>query len=206
MITILVGLTRLIDRPFAISLSTFGVGALTGFLLAVLVPPFRGVMMGMLRVRVLEPVEGALMIGGLVVVVLIFANNAVPVLLSFVYPILLAKIHWTPPLTRGRSELLLTGYSLLAAYLLGFFDLGGTLGSVLYARGASLVTSVLRHSWLHGPIEFTLILLCVAEPARIAARGTGSGIASFDRKDAILLVGCLLGLLVSATLEFALGI
>ena len=203
----MVGLTQFIDRPFAISLSTFVAGALTGFLLAAQVPLFRGAMIGMLQVRVLEPVEGALMIGSFAVVVLIFANNAVPVLLSFLYPILLVRIHWTPALTRSRSKLLLTGYSLLSAYLLGFFDLGATLGSILFERGASVVISLLSHSWLHGPMEFTLILLCVAEPARIAARGgTGSRIASFDRKDVLLLIGCLLGILASAILEFALNI
>ena len=198
---------RFIDRPFAISLSAFGAGALTGFLLAVLVPAFRDAMVRMLQVRVLEPVEGALVIGGFAVVILIFANNAVPVLLSFLYPILLARIPWTPPLTRSRRELLLTGYSLLAAYLVGFFDLGASLGSILFERGGSVVTSLLRHSWLHGPIEFTLILLCIAEPARIAARGgSGSGITSFNRKDAVLLLGSLIGLLAAAILEFALNI
>ena len=198
---------RFIDRPFAISLSTFGAGALTGFLLAVLVPAFRVAMVRMLQVRVLEPVEGALMIGGFAVVVLIFANNAVPVLLSFLYPILLARIPWTPPLPRSRRGLLLTGYSVLAAYLVGFFDLGASLGSILFERGESVVTSLLRHSWLHGPIEFTLILLCIAEPARIAARGgTGSGIASFNRKDAVLLLSCLIGLLAAAILEFTLNL
>lgn len=201
------GHTHFIDRAFAISLSTFGVGALTGFLLALLVPVFRDAMIGMLWIRVLEPVEGALRVGGFVVVIVIFANNAIPVLLSFLYPILLARIHWTPPLTRSRSNLLLTGYSVLAAYLLGFFDLGATLGSILSERGPSVVSSLISHSWLHGPIEFLLILLCVAEPARIAAReGTGSEIASFNRKDANLFFVCLLGLLLSAILEFALGI
>jgi hypothetical protein len=188
-------------------LSAFGVGALTGFLIAVLVPAFSDMMVGLLQVRVLEPVQGAITLGGFAVVILIFANNAMPVLLSFLYPILLARIHWTPPLTRSRMGLLLTGYSLLAAYLVGFFDLGASLGSILFERGESVVTSLLRHSWLHGPIEFTLILLCIAEPAWLAARGgTGSGITYFNRKDAVLLMGSLLGLLAAAILEFALNI
>jgi hypothetical protein len=203
----LVAQVRFIDRPFAFSLSTFGVGALTGFLVAVLVPAFRDTMIEMLQVRVLEPVRGAMILGGLAVVILIFANNAVPVLLSFLYPILLARIHWTPPLTRSRRGLLLTGYSLLAAYLVGFFDLGASLGSILFERGGSVVISLLRHSWLHGPIEFTLILLCIAEPARIAARGgNGSRITSFDREDGVLLLGSLIGLLAAAMLEYALNI
>jgi len=203
----LVAPVRFIDRSFAISLSTFGAGALTGFLLAVLVPAFRDAMVGLLQVRVLEPVQGAMILGGLAVVILIFANNAVPVLLSFLYPILLARIPWTPPLTRSRRGLLLTGYSLLAAYLVGFFDLGASLGSILFERGESVATSLLRHSWLHGPIEFTLILLSIAEPARIAARrGIGSGITSFNRKDTVLLLGCLVGLLAAAILEFTLNV
>jgi len=152
-------------------------------------------------------VQRAMTLGGFAVVVLIFANNVVPVLLSFLYPILLAGIPWTPPLTRSRRGLLLTGYSLLAAYLVGFFDLGASLGSILFERGESVVTSLLRHSCLHGLIEFTLILLCIAEPARLAARGgTGSRTTSFNRKDAVLLLSCLIGLLAAAILEFALNI
>lgn len=198
---------RVSDRPFAFSLSAFGVGALTGFLIADLVPAFRDAMIGMLQVRVLEPVQGAIMMGGFAVVVLIFANNSVPVLLSFLYPILLGRIPWTPPLTKRRRKLLLTGYSLLAAFLVGFLDLGASLGSILFERGESVVISLMRHSWLHGPIEFVLILLCIAEPARIAVRdGTGSGVASFNRKDAALLLGCLIGLLAAAILESALNI
>lgn len=194
------------DRPFAISLVIFGVGSVAGFLLAGLVPFFRGLMMEMFQVRVLGPVESALTLGGFAVVVLIFANNAVPVLLSFLYPILLARVHWTPPLTRSKSELLLTAYSLLTAFLLGFLDLGAASGSILFEQGASTMSYVLRHSWLHGPVEFLLVLLCVAEPARIAARKySGSGIAPYDHKDAILLFVSLLGLLASAILEFSFG-
>lgn len=198
---------RIGDRPFTFSLSAFGVGALAGFLTAVLVPAFRGAMIGMLQVRVLEPVQGAIAIGGFAVVVLIFANNSVPVLLSFLYPILLVRIPWTPPLTRRRRRLLLTGYSFLAAFLVGFLDLGASLGSILFERGQSVVVSLMRHSWLHGPLEFGLVLLCIAEPARIAMReDTASGVASFNRKDAALLLCCLVGLLLAAILESALNI
>lgn len=204
----MISLSRLVgfDRPFAISVSTFGVGAVTGFLVAALFPAFRGAMATLLQVRVLEPLHSATMIGGDAVVVLIFANNAVPVLLSFLYPLLLAKITWTPPLTRTRTQLLLTGYSVLAAFLLGFLDLGATLGSILFERGASFMTSLLSHSWLHGPIEFILILLAISEPARIALRQTRFGLALFERKDRVLFFSCLLGLLACAILEFALNV
>ena len=172
-----------------------------------MVPAFRDAMFGILQVRVLEPIQGAVRVGGWAVVVLIFANNAVPVLLSFLYPILLGRIRWTPPLTRPRRRLLLTGYSFLAALLVGFFDLGASLGSILVERGQSVVISLMRHSWVHGPIEFGLILLCIAEPARIAMReDTGSGIASLNRTDAALLLGCLIGLLAAAVLESALNV
>jgi hypothetical protein len=163
-------------------------------------------MAALLQVRVLAPLQSAMAIGGGAVVVLIFANNAVPVLLSFLCPLLLAKITWTPPLTRRRTQLLLTGYSLLAAFLLGFLDLGATLGSILFERGASFVSSLLSHSWLHGPIEFAFILLGISEPARIALRQTSSGLALFTRTDRVLLFSCLLGLLASAILEFALNV
>jgi hypothetical protein len=195
-----------INRPFAISVSTFGVGTVTGFLFAALFPAFRGAMTALLQVRVLAPLHSAMTIGGAAVVVLIFTNNAVPVLLSFLYPLLLARIPWTPPLTRNRTQLLLTGYSVLAAFLLGFLDLGATLGSILFERGASFVSSLLSHSWLHGPIEFILILLAISEPAWIASRQTSSGLALFERKDGVLLFSCLLGLLASAILEFALNV
>ena len=164
-------------------------------------------MIRLLQVRVLKPVQGAMTLGGVAVIILIFANNAVPVLLSFLYPILLTRIRWTPPLTQSRNQLLLIGYSLLAAYLVGFFDLGASLGSILFERGGSLVILLLEHSWLHGPIEFTLILLSIAEPARIAARGgTGPKIFPFSRGDAVLLLSCLIGLLTAAIMEFALNI
>ena len=195
-----------VDRPLAISVSTFGVGAVTGFVLAVLSPALRGAMATLLQVRVLQPLQGAMMMGGAAVVVLIFVNNAVPVLLSFLYPILLAKITWTPPLTKNKTQALFTGYSLLAAFLLGFLDLGATLGSILFERGASFTSSLLSHSWLHGPIEFTIILLAISEPARIALRQTSSGLILFERKDRVLLFSCLLGLLASAILELALNV
>jgi hypothetical protein len=184
----------------------FGVGALTGFLLAILIPSFGHTMIGMLQVRVLEPVQAATRIGGFIVVILIFANNSVPVLLSFLYPILLARIHWTPPLTkRGRSWLLI-GYSLLAAFLVGFLDLGASLGSILLERGESVVISLMSRSWLHGPLEFVLVLLCIAQPARLAARNNYHSGASLNRKDVGLFLGSLVGLLAAAILEYALGV
>jgi hypothetical protein len=188
-------------------LLSFGLGTLTGFLIAAAVPVFRVLMMGMWWVRVLEPAKSASLIGGYAVVALIFTNNAIPVLLSFVYPMLLARIPWAPPLTKTRNAALLTWYTLLTAYLVGFFDVGGTLGSLLFDRGATFVGSILRHAWLHGPIELAVILLCVAEPARIAQRERSSSETSmFTRHDVFLLVGSLVGLFVSAVLEFGFSI
>jgi len=195
-----------IDRPFVISALTFGFGSVTGFLFSAVFPALRGAMVALLLVRVLEPLQSAVTIGSAAVVLLIFINNAVPVLLSFLYPILVAKISWTPPLTRSKTQALFSGYSLLAAFLLGFIDLGATLGTILYERGASFATSLLNHSWVHGPIEFTLILLAISEPARIASRQVSSGLVLFERKDRVLLFSCLLGLLASAILEFALNV
>jgi len=130
----------------------------------------------------------------------------VPVLLSFLYPILLAKITWTPPLTQRKMHVLLVGYSFLAAFLLGFVDLGATLASILYAQGASRLNSLLSHSWLHAPIEFTLILLSVSEPARIGSRQPTSLLTVFERRGHVLLLSCLLGLFASAIIEFALNV
>jgi hypothetical protein len=95
---------------------------------------------------------------------------------------------------------------MIAAFLLGFLDLGATLGSVLFIRGASLLIYLLSHSWLHAPIEFTLVLIGISEPARIALREYDSPAFPFRRDDAILLLACLIGLLVSATIEFALNL
>lgn len=197
---------QFVDRSFAISAVMFGVGAATGFLVAGLFPGLRGATVALLQVRVLGPLHSAMMIGNVAVVVLIFANNAVPVLLSFLYPVLLARVTWTPPLTKGRRQLLLTGYTLLAAFLLGFLDLGATLGSILFERGAAFVGSLLTHSWLHGPIEFAFILLSISEPARVALRQGRSSFVPYERKDRVLLLSCLVGLLVSAMLEFALNV
>jgi len=196
-------LIRFVDRPFAVSVLIFGVGALTGFLVSSLLPPLQYVMIALLRVRVLEPVSSAEVFGSGAVLTLIFVNNAVPVLLSFLYPALLASLQFKPPLTDHKRGLLLTGYSVLAAFLLGFLDLGASLGSVLFTRGASLVIYLLSHSWLHAPIEFTFVVAGVSEPARIALRKYDFQLFPFRRRDGVLLLVCLVGLLLSGTIEYA---
>jgi hypothetical protein len=97
---------------------------------------------------------------------------------------------------------LLTAFSLLTGGLLGFFNLGATLMLVQKIGGPTLLNALLRTSWLHGPIEFLLVLACVAEPLRLTLRPlNGDEIVRFLRADAKLLFICLVGLIASAAIE-----
>jgi hypothetical protein len=193
---------KFIDIAFGATLVAFGLGSLLGALITASSPPFRAFMLFLLTSRVVAPVQAVTELGSIALTLLIFLNNCIPVTLSFVYPLIIGKVHWTPPLKAASRRRLLVGFSLLAASLLGFFNLGATLMLVAEIRGLGLVYALLRASWLHGPLEFLLVLACVAEPFRLTLRARNEAeIIRFLRADTKLLAICLIGLLASAAIE-----
>jgi hypothetical protein len=136
---------------------------------------------------------------------LIFLNNCIPVILSFVYPLIIGKAHWTPPMTAVVGRRLLMAFSLLTAGLLGFFNLGATLTLVVSLKGLSAVTGLLGTSWLHAPLEFFFVLTAVAEPFRLRQDEKGKIVRSL-RVDMNIFVICLVGLFASAAIEVLAGV
>jgi len=97
---------------------------------------------------------------------------------------------------------LLTAFSLLTGSLLGFFNLGATLTLVAKVDGPTVVNALLQSSWAHAPLEFLLVLACVAEPMRLTRRTKNlDELLEHLHSDAKVLPLFILGLLVSAAIE-----
>lgn len=193
---------KFIDRAFGTTALAFVIGSLAGAALIALSLTFREGMIFLLNARAIVPVRGATALGGVAVVLLVFVNNCVPVLLSFLYPLIIAKVRWTPPMRGSTRNLLLTGFSLLTGGLIGFFNLGATLMLVLEVGGTAMLSHLLAASWVHAPLEFLFVLICVAEPLRIVLnRIGGNRIVGFLRADLKLILISVLGLLASALIE-----
>jgi len=193
---------KFIDIAFGATLVAFGLGSLAGALITILSSTFREFLLLLINSRVITPVRAASSIGALAVMLLIFLNNCIPVALSFLYPLTLGRVRWTPPIRKAIMIRLLAAFSLLTGGLLGFFNLGATLTLVAELRGPSTVNGLLATSWVHAPLEFLFVLVCVSEPLRLAVRRVdGNEIVRFLRADANLLLISLVGLLVSAAIE-----
>jgi hypothetical protein len=193
---------KFIDIAFGVTLVAFGLGALAGAFVTASSLTFRDFMLLLINLRIVGPVRVATEFGRLSLMLLIFLNNCVPVTLSFAYPLIIGKVSWTPPLRASLRNSLLTAFSLLTGGLLGFFNLGATLMLVQKIGGPTLLNALLRSSWLHGPLEFLLVLACVAEPLRLTLRPrNGDEIVRFLRADTKLLFICLAGLIASAAIE-----
>jgi hypothetical protein len=193
---------KFIDIAFGATLVAFGLGSLAGAALTAYSFTFRDFLVLLINSRVIAPVRAATAIGGTATMLLIFLNNCVPVTLSFVYPLLLGRVRWTPPIRKATLIRLLTAFSLLTGGLLGFFNLGATLTLVAELRGPSMVNGLLATSWVHAPLEFLFVLVCVSEPLRLALRRIGRNeIIRFLRVDANVFFLSLLGLLASAAIE-----
>ncbi len=193
---------KFIDRAFGATLLAFVVGSAAGALLILFSLKFRESMVFLINARALVPVRAASTVGGVAVMLLVLGNNFVPAVLSFLYPLIIAKVRWIPPLRSSNRNRLLTAFSLLTGGLVGFFNLGATLMLVSEIGGLTLVNRLLSVSWVHAPLEFFFILLCVAEPFRIVGRRSGgNGIVGSLREDLKLLFICLIGLLASAVIE-----
>lgn len=193
---------RYVDRAFGGTLAAFLLGSLAGALLTALFAPFRSFMAFLLNTRAIAPVRAASVLGDVAVMFLVFANNCVPVVLAFLYPLIIAKVRWTPPLSDQARSRLLTAFSLLTGGLVGFFNLGATLTLAYELGGSTLLDRLLATSWAHAILEFFFVLVCVAEPSRMAGvRSGGDGIVGSLRADMKLLFISLIGLLLSASIE-----
>jgi hypothetical protein len=198
---------KFIDIAFGATLVAFGLGSLAGAALTAYSFTFRGFLLLLVNSRVVAPVRAATALGGIAVMLLIFLNNCVPVALSFLYPWIIGKFRWEPPLRKATANRLLMACSLLTGSLVGFFSLGATLMLVEELRGPAVVSRFLVTSVVHGPMEFLFVLLCVAEPLRLGLRNVDrERFVELLRADLNLLFICLIGLLASAAIEVFAGL
>jgi len=177
-----------------------------GVFLLMVFPPLQGIMIILIRARVITPVQSISRFGNGALILLVFLNNSIPALLSFAYPFIIVKLNWTPPLSTSRRRFLLNSYTLLCAFLVGFFGLGVTLSTGWMLGGRALLLNLLGGAWVHGPIEIIAILLCVSEPLRLAKREIQDDIELNLMRDRKLLVICLLLLFLSAGIEVVTGV
>jgi len=191
---------KFIDRPFALTVAVFLIGAFIGAILIVLSSNIREFAIMLLQDRMLSPVQIVSHLGNVAVFLLIFVNNCVPAVLSFIYPLIIARIKWTPPLTERRNLLFLSSYTFAAAFLIGFFSLGAPLATGWVLGGTPMLLSLTYTASVHGPLEFAFVLVCVAEPLRITRVWKGMT-ARVLLKDWPLLVVSVVGLLGSSAIE-----
>ena len=196
---------RFIDRPFGVAAAVFLLGSLVGAFLVLVLPPIRGPIMGLLQGRLIAPIRTVSQFGNGAILLLVFVNNSIPASLSFAYPFIIAKTHWTPPLTPEKRRALLSYYTWLCAFFLGFFGLGVALSISWLIGGKPFLFALLKGALIHGPIELTAVVLCVSEPLRLAGRGRGDLFVHL-RQDLGLLLICLSALLGAAAIEVFAGI
>ena len=198
---------RFVDWPLGATVAVFSLGAAIGALLLLVFPAIRQPMMELIQVRLLEPVTAMKQFGSLALLLLILVNNSIPPVLSFAYPFLVGRLTWTPALTIRRLSVLMVGFSLLTAFLVGFFGFGVGISVGWLLGGESLVLRLLYGACLHGPVEFASILLCVSEPMRLIRDvRISKDLLPRLRNDLDLLLFCLIALLFSAALEVFVGV
>jgi hypothetical protein len=196
---------KFIDRPFGLTVTVFLTGASAGAGLTIFSQSVRELTIALLQARMISPIQTVSHFGDIAVFLLILLNNSVPAVLSFVYPLAILRIKWTPPLTKQRYFLFLGGYTFIVAFLVGFFSLGAPLGTGWVLGGTEILLSLISGALVHGPLEFAFVLVCVAEPLRIA-RLTREVAAERLSNDWELLAVAIVGLLVSGAIEVFLGI
>jgi hypothetical protein len=188
-------------NTFMIVLGAFSLGSIAGASTVLCIPVLRKLLFDILEIRLLAPMEAVSEYGKTAMTLLIFLNNSIPAVLSYVFPFLIAEINWTPPLNKSRRNLLLTSFSLIASFLIGFFGLGAGLALELYVAGAKGMFFLLASAWLHGPIEFASILLCVGEPLRLTEEEDANKMITRLERDLRILLTVLLGLFIAALIE-----
>ena len=189
-----------IDRRLAATLAVFFVGVLFGSFTVILSPSFRDIFITIIQVRMLSPIQNASRVGSIALILLVFTNNSVPAVLSFLYPLIVAKVNWTPPLTKKQMRILMIGYTYLSAFLTGFFGVGATLGLAWVLGGTMASVAILFTVRVHAPLELFFVLVCIAEPLRLAEVPVRE-VAGILRKHIALLLISLIGLLLTAGIE-----
>src|SRR5208337_2928272 len=97
---------KYVDHPLAVAVTLFSLGAILGAFLVLMSPSLRGAAIALLQARLITPVRTVSRYGNVALLLLVFLNNSIPVLFSFAYPFIIAKVSWTPPLTLQRRRLL----------------------------------------------------------------------------------------------------
>jgi len=189
-----------------LAFAIFLLGSLAGSILVITVTPVRGPLILFLQARMISPIKVVSHFGNAALTLLVFLNNTVPALLSFLYPIIIANVNWTPPLTRRKKRILLGGFTGFCAFLVGFFGFGIALAIGWVVGGSSLLSSLLASATVHGPLEMLCVLLCISEPLRLAEQHDRIELMTHVRRDLKLLVFCLFGLLLSAVIEVLVGL
>ena len=191
---------RYVDRPFAAAVGLFLMGSALGAFLAI-IPSLREPFISLLQARLITPVSMARRVGNIALVLLVFLNNSIPAELSFAYAFIMARVRWTPALTLNKERQLLACFTWLCAFLVGFFGLGVALSIGWVLGGGALLFALLSGAWVHAPIEFAAVLLCVSEPLRLAEDRNQIDLIMRLRHDLPLLLVCLLVLILSAAIE-----
>jgi hypothetical protein len=191
---------KFIDRALAATVAVFLMGAVIGSIMIVLLSAFRATFTMIIQVRMLSPIQSAAKAGSVALLCLVFLNNSIPAVLSFLYPLAIARIPWTPQLTQKRRRILMAGYSYLSGILAGFFGVGLPLGLAWVLGGIRATISLLLMVRIHGPLELFFVLVCLAEPLRLAD-APRSEITGMLREQLMLLWAALIGLLISAGIE-----
>jgi hypothetical protein len=194
---------RFIDRPLAVAGFVFLLGSLAGGSSVLMVPIIRAAVITLIQARMVTPMQRASQFGDSILLLLVFANNSIPAILSFAYPLAIAKIRWSPPLTLKKRCALMSCFTFLCAFLLGFFGFGAGLSIGWLLGGRTVVLALLYGAWVHGPLEIIAVLLCVSEPMRLslAERRARISLTTELRRDRELLLICLLALLIAAAIE-----
>ena len=94
----------------------------------------------------------------------------------------------------------MAGYTYLSGLLAGFFGVGLPFGLAWVLGGMKAAISLLFMARIHGPLELFFVLVCLAEPLRLAD-ATGLTITGMLRGHLMLLWAALIGLLISAGIE-----
>ena len=197
---------RYLDRSFALAVAMFLFGSVVGAFFVLTVPSIRGPLIAFLQTRMVAPITTAGRFGNAALTVLVFVNNSLPAALSFVYPIVIAKVNWTPPLNSAKKRALLGCFTWLCAFLVGLFGFGVALALGWVLGGGPLLYNLLTGASVHGPLELLCVLLCVSEPLRLSEQGDRIELMTGLRRDLRLLLVCLLFLFLSAAIEVLAGV
>jgi hypothetical protein len=191
---------KFVDRALATTVAVFLLGTLAGAFTVIFIPVFRNTFTTVIQVRMVSPIQTAARMGPMVLLFLVFLNNSIPAVLSFLYVLIVANVNWTPPLTEKRRRVLMSWYTHVTAFLTGFFGVGVTLGLAWTLEGAKATVSLMYTARIHGPLELFFVLVCIAEPLRLANMGRPE-ISLILHEHLALLWVSLIGLFVTAGIE-----